>query len=103
MTVQAFLKKNKLQEGNQVEIKQGNLTLTGNILPSHNDILDIKLKTGYDTGIKISSISSIQKIGEGKKVQKAEAKEFQKNPNLPSISIISTGGTIASRIDYSTG
>ena len=38
-----------------------------------------------------------------KKLTKEEKKKVEKNPKLPNISILHTGGTIASKVDYRTG
>ncbi|MDO8538490.1 MAG: Glu-tRNA(Gln) amidotransferase subunit GatD, partial [archaeon] len=79
----------------------------GSILPEvdedKGEIIRLKLKSGYNAGIKIPEITSIKKLGEGKSVGKAKHMELIHNPKLPKISILHTGGTIASRIDYRTG
>jgi glutamyl-tRNA(Gln) amidotransferase subunit D len=64
--------------------------------------ITIKLKTGYNIGIKKSNIKKIEIIEEciPKKQQKITLKH---NNELPTVSILSTGGTISARIDYSSG
>jgi len=63
----------------------------------------IKLKSGYNIGIHITPNTKIQKTGKGTKPTFASPPTPQQNPQLPKVAIISTGGTIASRVDYRTG
>ncbi len=104
MGLSQFLKKHSLKEGDLIEVAEDGQKLIGNILPSKDkDILVLKLNTGYNTGINVSKIKSVKKMKGEKKVGKAEVKELKKNPSLPAISILHTGGTIASRVDYRSG
>jgi len=63
----------------------------------------IKLKTGYNIGIMITPNTKIEKIGAGTKPAFIAPSPPSQKPNLPKVTIISTGGTIASRVDYRTG
>jgi glutamyl-tRNA(Gln) amidotransferase subunit D len=64
----------------------------------------IKLKSGYNTGIDVAKVESISKIASGARNEApAGAPAPAENPALPKIALISTGGTIASKIDYRTG
>ena len=63
----------------------------------------VKLKNGYNIGIEITSDTTIEKIGKGTKPTFAAPPQPEQNPQLPRVTIISTGGTIASRVDYRTG
>ncbi|MFZ0966292.1 MAG: Glu-tRNA(Gln) amidotransferase subunit GatD [Candidatus Bathyarchaeia archaeon] len=65
--------------------------------------LVIKLKSGYNIGIRITPNTKIEKIGKGAKPAFAPPPLSEQNPELPKVAIISTGGTIASRVDYRTG
>jgi glutamyl-tRNA(Gln) amidotransferase subunit D len=104
MDADSFLRKNKLGEGDIAEVQKGGQALKGTIVPSKDPaILVLKLGSGYNAGIKITEIQGIKKLGEGKAVGKAAATALKKNPNLPTITILHTGGTIASRVDYRTG
>ncbi|CAD6516980.1 Glutamyl-tRNA(Gln) amidotransferase subunit D [metagenome] len=100
-----FLKTNKINVGDTVKILS-DLTYFGIIMPryEHSDDKHIvlKLKSGYNIGLEIESIKKIEKIQSPEK--KIEIKEsLEKNPNLPKILLLSTGGTIASKVDYRTG
>ena len=104
MNAKDFLKKNGLKEGDIVEIEKGNTILAGTIVPSKDpELVALKLTSGYNTAIKINKSVKAKKIGKGKSVKKAAVEKLKKNPNLPTISILHTGGTIASRVNYETG
>jgi len=63
----------------------------------------VKLKSGYNVGIHITPDTKIEKIGKGAKPTFEPSPLPEQNPELPKVAIISTGGTIASRVDYRTG
>jgi glutamyl-tRNA(Gln) amidotransferase subunit D len=63
----------------------------------------VKLKSGYNIGVHITPNTKIEKIGKGAKPSFAAPALPKQNPNLPRVVIMSTGGTIASRVDYRTG
>ena len=63
----------------------------------------LKLKSGYNIGVRITPDTKIEKIGTGTKPTFALPPPPEQNPELPKVAIISTGGTIASRVDYRTG
>ncbi|HNV01178.1 MAG TPA: Glu-tRNA(Gln) amidotransferase subunit GatD [archaeon] len=102
MDLKNFLKNNKLQEGQTISFDYEKNTVIGVIIPSKSDLI-LKLNSGYNAGFEINKIKNIKNLGETKNVGKAKTIEIQKNPNLPTISILHTGGTIASRVNYSTG
>ncbi len=68
--------------------------------PSH---IVLKLKNGYNIGIHYDKAEKIEVIGEGPKPHFTKPSSPPKRPGLPRVAIISTGGTIASRVDYRTG
>jgi glutamyl-tRNA(Gln) amidotransferase subunit D len=68
--------------------------------------LVLKLKNGYNIGIKFEKGVKIKKIRAAWKIVEKKEKKVKKimfDKNLPMISIIGTGGTIASKVDYRTG
>src|SRR5229473_468391 len=68
--------------------------------PNH---IVLKLKNGYNIGIHYDRTEKIEVIGEGPKPHFTKPPSPPKHPGLPRVAIISTGGTIASRVDYRTG
>jgi glutamyl-tRNA(Gln) amidotransferase subunit D len=79
----------------------------GVILPRSETFDDehvvIKMRTGYNVGLHVDRILSIEEVGYREAVYKIPEKEFPSRPNLPSVTLLGTGGTIASRLDYRTG
>jgi glutamyl-tRNA(Gln) amidotransferase subunit D len=69
----------------------------------HGDYIVLKLKTGYNTGVHVDNTTKISILGKGMPPHFTRPAMPQKVPGLPKVSIISTGGTIASRVDYRTG
>jgi len=100
-----LLKSKQISIGDSVKIL-ADLTYSGIIMPryEHNDDKHIvlKLKSGYNIGLDIEKIETIQKIKSVRKIiEKNE--EVKQVDGLSKILLISTGGTIASKIDYRTG
>ena len=78
--------------------------LSGIIMPnSNNKTLFLKLENGYNIGIDRKKIKKINVLNMEKKPMEKEKVEIKSKKNLPVISLLHTGGTISSRIDYSTG
>ncbi len=91
------------QAGDRVKLTTKKGSEDGILMPStdKNTIL-LKLDSGYNVGFEkktVSKITTITKITEKKKT----ASKISKNPHLPTIAILHTGGTIASKVDYRTG
>jgi len=79
----------------------------GVILPRSGTFDDLhvvlKLKNGYNVGIHIDRISTVEEIGYKEASYKIPEKDFPRRPDLPKVTLLGTGGTIASRLDYRTG
>ena len=63
----------------------------------------LKMKSGYNVGVHIDSSAQVEKVGTGCKPTFTPPPLPEQNESLPKVSIVSTGGTIASRVDYRTG
>lgn len=100
-----FLTKNKIEIGHQVKI-QADSTYFGIVMPRYEHSDDhhivLKLKNGYNIGLELEKIKKIE-LESHSVTKKENIQHSQSNPNLPKILLLSTGGTIASRIDYRTG
>jgi glutamyl-tRNA(Gln) amidotransferase subunit D len=100
-----FLKANQITVGDSVKILL-DITYSGIIMPryEHSDEKHIvlKLKSGYNIGLEIEKIEKVEKTeGLQKIIEKIE--KVEKTEGLQKILLLSTGGTIASKIDYRTG
>ncbi|MBI5884839.1 asparaginase [archaeon] len=90
----------------KAKAKEKGQEFEGKLLPSsqlEKGLLVLKLKSGYNVGLKLEGIQEIEKLPEEKKAFEAKKIEAKQKEGLPSIAVLHTGGTIASRIDYSTG
>jgi len=63
----------------------------------------LKMKSGYNIGVQVTPTTQVQKVGVGVKPTFVPPPIPEQKPELPKVAIISTGGTIASRVDYRTG
>jgi glutamyl-tRNA(Gln) amidotransferase subunit D len=94
-----------VEVGDRIKVEKGKRTFEGVLMPrselgDENHIV-IKLDTGYNIGINIKSIK-VARIKKAPAPKKTKEKEV-KAKGLPNVTIIGTGGTIASKIDYKTG
>jgi glutamyl-tRNA(Gln) amidotransferase subunit D len=105
--VREYLEKNNIQIWDIVELKTKKTTLQGIILPRNEysapNFIEIKLKNNYNLGINLNDVTEIKKTGKKEAIYKIPEKKFPKNKNLPNIKLLGTGGTVASRLDYTTG
>ena len=86
-------------QGKRVKIKAKGRIFEGIVMPSFTDCLVLKLDNGYNVGFKDYEL--IEVIEE--KPITFPTPKLEKREGLPTIKIISTGGTIASKVDYRTG
>ncbi len=79
----------------------------GVVLPRSETLDDehivIKMKNGYNIGVHVSRVASLQELGYKEAFYKIPEREFPSRPSLPKVTLLGTGGTIASRLDYRTG
>ncbi len=81
----------------------GSTTHQGVVLPgAAPDHLTIKLANGYNVSYPLHDVESIEELEDSKSIQKGEF-VIEQNQDLPKVTIIHTGGTIASKVDYTTG
>ncbi len=80
---------------------------SGIILPdSDSKKVVLKLSSGYNIGLLKSNIASVKVVSQQKKESSSISRlslSQKTSKNLPTISIIHTGGTINSKVDYETG
>jgi len=102
-----LLENYKLEIWDIVQISTEKTQYEGIILPriehSAPNFINIKLENNYNIGVKVSEIRDVKKIGKKEAFYKIPQKEFPKNQDLPNLKLLGTGGTIASRLDYTTG
>jgi glutamyl-tRNA(Gln) amidotransferase subunit D len=101
------LKKADCDVGDIIRVTSKGKTYEGILIPrselGEGTVVIVKMKSGYNIGIRITPDVKIEKIGKGTKPAFASPPLPKQNPALPHVVIMSTGGTIASRVDYRTG
>ncbi|MFO8070437.1 MAG: Glu-tRNA(Gln) amidotransferase subunit GatD [Polyangia bacterium] len=79
----------------------------GAILPRSGTFDDlhivVKMRNGYNIGVNVDRVRKIEELGYKKAVYKIPEQEFPFDEKLPNVTLLGTGGTIASRLDYRTG
>jgi len=105
--VRVLLERAGVEVGDEVEIQAGDEVYRG-ILMSRYELADpgyivVKLPNGYNVGISASRVTSIRRVAPAAKPRFIPPPRPPQKPGLPKVVIVSTGGTIASRIDYRTG
>ena len=103
--IRDFLTQNQVKVGDLIKITS-ELTFSGILMPRYESgdesHIVLKLKSGYNIGIEFEKIEKIEKIGQVELGIK-NSQTIEKNEKLPKILLLSTGGTIASKVDYRTG
>ena len=97
-----------MNEGDRVRVERDEQTFEGVLLPSSTpDHLVVKLPSGYNVGVDRDEASVDVLESDVYDVESAQDEESESSiefdEELPTISLISTGGTIASTVDYRTG
>ncbi len=95
----------KIDFGDYIRIITKDKTFEGVYISSpKKDFLILKLNSGYNIGINKKEIKKIILIKKfSKKIEHKSSGILQYEKDLPNISILKVGGTIVSKIDYSTG
>jgi len=101
------LKKFNVRVWGQANIHTTRGSFKGTVLPrSENDDdqhIVLKIPTGYNIGLDIVTITSMEETGYQKANYKIPEKAFPYSDDKPNVKLFGTGGTIASRLDYRTG
>jgi len=85
-----------------VRITTASGTYEGTLLPAQGNTLILKLKNGYNVGIRKGSIIKEEKLGT-REQPSAAPKPIIQDEKKPLIAILHLGGTIAAKVDYATG
>jgi len=101
------LEKAGAEIGDRLRISRDTQVYEGILIP-RSDYADdrhvvIKMRSGYNIGVQINEATRIEKTGEGAKPSFQAPPLPKQREDLPRVAILSTGGTIASRVDYRTG
>ncbi|MHA1110533.1 MAG: Glu-tRNA(Gln) amidotransferase subunit GatD [Promethearchaeota archaeon] len=103
-----FFKEHKIESWDKVEIKKGDSVFQGIVLPrnqfAEDGYIEIKLSNGYNIGLKVDDLQEIKVIDKNPPMKvEFEGMKIPKDKSKPNVTLLGTGGTIASRLDYVTG
>jgi len=88
-------------------VKKGEAYYEGLLLPrsqhTDDDYVTLKVDTGYNLGILVDEETDIKEIGYQKGHYKLPHVDVEFKKELPNVTLLGTGGTVASRLDYRTG
>ncbi len=91
----------------RIRVTKGSATYEGLLLPRSQHTVDtyvtLKVDTGYNLGIHVDETTSLEEIGYQKGHYKLPSVDVKTQKGLPSVTLLGTGGTVASRLDYRTG
>jgi len=86
-----------------ISLRTSTQTYQGMLLPGEKDVVILKLSSGYNVGISRAHIQSVQVISPAPTAEKKKQEAIKQDATLPAVHIVHTGGTIASKVDYTTG
>jgi len=117
--IQKILKAAKISIGDRISVQDGRKTHEGLLMPSPEtsdpESIILKLDNGYNVGVSFGKSTKIAKsrAHEPRAVKEEARFELGKtsreilklkfDPKKPLVTLIATGGTISSRVDYKTG
>ncbi len=102
-----FLDSSGLSIGDNIKIIKEGTSYQGMLLDRAEDPDDkhivLKLSSGYNIGVDVNgAVAELVKKGNKPKIELPPLK-IERDAEKPDISIVSTGGTVASVVDYKTG
>ncbi len=101
--IQNELKKKNIDIGDTISVRSGGHVYEGLLMPrphfGDSGILVIKLKSGYNIGVRPDSIELVATTGAARREKEKVAEPAKKGD----VAILGCGGTIASRVEYKTG
>jgi glutamyl-tRNA(Gln) amidotransferase subunit D len=106
--IEKLLRRKKIEIGDRIRISKAKETYEGILMPrielGDKNCLVLKLDNGYNLGIKFGKGVKIDLLKKGKPIEFKPAEiKMEKDSKKPTVSILGAGGTVASRIEYTTG
>lgn len=99
--------KEGIRTWSQVKITKDNATYEGVLLPRSQHTSDfyvtLKVDTGYNLGVLVDDNTKIEETGYKKGHYQLPSIDVSFKKELPNVTLLGTGGTVASRLDYRTG
>ncbi|MEM2142279.1 MAG: Glu-tRNA(Gln) amidotransferase subunit GatD [Candidatus Thorarchaeota archaeon] len=107
-TVLEKLRQARARVGDVVEIVTERGAQRGILMPralvgSDPDHVVIKIDSGYNIGLRLGHEAKVSLVTSSPAIKSKRETPVEPRPEIPTIAMLSTGGTIASRVDYRTG
>ncbi|RLF06345.1 MAG: Glu-tRNA(Gln) amidotransferase GatDE subunit D [Thermoprotei archaeon] len=106
MDVPSPLKKLNLEPYDRVRIIKGSSTYEGILMPKTeilgDDFVVIKMDNGYNIGFRLADVK-VELVSKRSPSIIESYRSLSLKADLPKVSVIGTGGTIASKVEYKTG
>jgi glutamyl-tRNA(Gln) amidotransferase subunit D len=90
-----------MQEGDRIRFTYQHKEMEGVLVQLKDDHATVKLDSGYNIIVPVEELTGIET--EPLERTKTPPVKVKQDPTLPKVSILHTGGTIASKVDYKTG
>ena len=92
------------KSGDLIKVSTEDREEKGILMPSPDEnAIIIKLDNGYNMGFERKEVQEIVVLEKKKAIECKAVAKVGRNKELPTIAILHTGGTIASKVDYETG
>lgn len=96
-----------IEAGDRIKVEKEEKSYEGILMPHHlfsgEDVITLKLDDGYNIGIKSKESIEVELVEKKKEEADRSEKVVEREEGELKISILGTGGTIASYVEYSTG
>lgn len=94
------------EPGDTVLVRSAKGEVRGVLMPHHDfsgdDIVTVKVDSGYNVGVRVDAGSSVE-LAQRSSKGAAKPRAIPARGDLPRVAMLGTGGTIASYVDYRTG
>lgn len=105
--LESLLSRGKIKVGDKIRVKTEKEEFEGLLMPrpevGDSSVLVLKLSNGYNIGLRYSSGMTVGRLGSTKSALSFPKSKSKPDLTLPKVTMIATGGTIESRVDYITG
>ncbi len=96
-----------IEDGDRIRIEKDDRSYEGILMPHHRfsgeKIITLKLDNGYNIGIEADEDIEVKLIEKKRERPERSEKKVEIDEDKPKVSILGTGGTIASYVEYRTG
>ncbi len=100
-------KRNGIALGDTISLAKDGKEMIGELMPGteagSSNVIVLKLPSGYNIGISVTPKTAIKKVKGGTGTIRFPQGRASARKGLPKVTLIYTGGTIGSKVDYKTG